>query len=239
MACFTAAEARRVIIAGDAPAGMHVKGNLDFRSTTVTALPEGLNVGGGLDLTGTAMTSLPAGLSVGGNLNLTGTAITALPNDLIVRGSLDLGCSAITSLPAGLRVGGSLYLDGTAITTLPDGLSVGGSLFLRSTLITRIPQGLVVRVLMASPHMSFPTAWFALSDSTVKWRALACEGECTLIENESGQIVAGCRGPWSSAEALAHWGAPARTDELSRRFAAALRRLPDNRPVDAVSTQGT
>lgn len=48
----TSAEARRLILAGEAPPGLSVRGSLDlYGCTSLTALPEGLSVGGSLYLT--------------------------------------------------------------------------------------------------------------------------------------------------------------------------------------------
>ncbi len=201
MVSITAGEARQLILDGDAPAGLRVLGVLDLRDTAVTDLPRGLTVSGSLLLNGSAittLTTLPDDLSVGGSLYLGATAITALPQGLTVGGNLDLEGSAITALPQGLTVGGNLNLEGTAITELPEGLSVGGRLYLGWTAI----------------HL--PSAWFGNPHTGQRQRVLATDGEYDLIEREDGSFLAGCRGPWSRKQALAHWGDSARTDRRAK-----------------------
>lgn len=188
MTSVTAAEARRLLAGGNAPAGLTVDGDLDFYGTAITTLPAGLVVDGTLDLSGTPVSELPDGLRVGGDLELHGTTIT--------------------TLPPGLTVGGTLYVRGSPVSALPPGLILGGNLRLS-----------------ASTDFAFPTAWYRTPGSATRWRALASDGQYTLLQSEHGQLRAGCRGPWSRAEALAHWRAPVRTDVRGRLFAAAIERL--------------
>ena len=49
---FTPAKATRILLKGDVPAGMVVRGSLDLRGTAITALPDNLTVHGWLDLRG-------------------------------------------------------------------------------------------------------------------------------------------------------------------------------------------
>ena len=88
-------EARRVILEGKAPQGLHVDGSPDLGGcTSLKSLPEGLRVGGYLFLVGcTSLKSLPEGLHVGGWLDL-------------------YGCTSLKSLPEGLHVGKNLFLNG-------------------------------------------------------------------------------------------------------------------------------
>ncbi|MBA2717727.1 MAG: hypothetical protein H0U52_00600 [Chloroflexi bacterium] len=130
------------------------------------------------------------------------------PTGMEVGGYLDLSGTAITALPDGLTVGGSLYLSGTAITALPDGLTVGGYLYLSG-----------------ETNLKFPTVWYGLTGEATRWRALASDGEYTLSESDTGQLVAGCRGPWTRAQALAHWDRKTRTDERAKLFVAAIKAL--------------
>ena len=51
-------------------------------------------------------------------------------------------------------------------------------------------------------------------------RLLAVSGYGLWLSAE-GHYYAGCRGPWSKAEALAHWGE--RTDERAMFFTAAIK----------------
>jgi hypothetical protein len=138
------AEARRRILAGDAPGGMRVNGRLDLKDTRLAELPPHLQVAT-LDLSGckrlarlpqglrvrhlilkgcTALTALRAGLSCY-QLDLTASGIETLPADLRVEFRLDLtDCRFLRALPAGLKVG-SLVLSGcTALAAFPEGLDV-------------------------------------------------------------------------------------------------------------------
>ena len=245
MTSFTEAEACHLLAAGTAPLGMKVSGHLNLRGPAITALPEGLTVDGNLILMNTAVATLPRGLTVGGALYLSGTsvaalsgglvvggglylrrtAVTELPGDIAVGGELDLGWTAVTALPEGLTVDGYLYLRGSAVTALPPRLSVAGSIFMDQTAITALPDDLVVggRLHLDQTRMRFPTGWYRETPGGKRWRALASAGGYTLLQSETGQIIAGCRGPWTREEALAHWGDPARTDDRARRFVAALR----------------
>jgi hypothetical protein len=140
-----AAEAAKLILAGNAPAGLRVAGHLKLANQpSLTSLPPGLEVTS-LDLSNCpALQTLPAGLRVQ-RLNLSeckalsilpaglrchelllrGTAVTNLPPDLSVAYRLDLSdCERLTNLPAGLKVGTLLLRNCTALTALPEGLDV-------------------------------------------------------------------------------------------------------------------
>ncbi|MBV9125356.1 MAG: hypothetical protein JO112_18530 [Planctomycetes bacterium] len=121
----TGPEARELILAGEAPEGLQVQGNLDLSNTPhLTRLPAGLQVRR-LNLSGcTNLTALPAGMKCY-QLDLQGSGIRSLPEDLQVEFKLDLeNCPQLRSLPTGLKVG-SLVLRGcTALNALPEGLEV-------------------------------------------------------------------------------------------------------------------
>lgn len=70
MTTVIASKARRLILAGDAPADMQVNGDLDLSDLPIAGLPDGISVGGDLNVSGTAITTLTSGLSVGGSLHL-------------------------------------------------------------------------------------------------------------------------------------------------------------------------
>src|SRR5262245_41876893 len=98
----TAAEAREMILAGEAPADLRVQGRLDLSNQTrLTQLPSGLRVST-LDLSGcNHLTELPEGLSCY-HLDLRGSGIRSLPPDLRVEFKIDLqDCKQLTHLPAG------------------------------------------------------------------------------------------------------------------------------------------
>jgi hypothetical protein len=100
----TGAEARKLILAGEAPEGLQVRGRLDLTNTGAIDLPRGLRCY---------------------HLELRGSGIRALPEGLQVEYKLDLqDCRALEELPEGLKVG-SLVLRGcTALRTLPEGLDI-------------------------------------------------------------------------------------------------------------------
>ena len=96
-------EARERILAGTAPPGLRVGGDLNLAEcTALTALPPDLTVGRSLDLRGCA-------------------ALAALPPDLTVGGSLDLrGCAALAHLCVGADPRGYRFLG----LRLDDGITV-------------------------------------------------------------------------------------------------------------------
>jgi len=47
-----------------------------------------------------------------------------------------------------------------------------------------------------------------------------------LVLLNNGMFCAGCRGPWTREQALAHWGK--RTDERAKLFTAAIRKLGED-----------
>src|SRR5256885_1132829 len=100
----TAAEARKLILAGEALDGLQVEERLDLsKCKELTELPPGLKVVS-LNLSDcTRLVRLPQGLRVR-HLNLRGcTGLRALPEGLSCY-HLDLQGTHLRSLPAGLRV---------------------------------------------------------------------------------------------------------------------------------------
>jgi hypothetical protein len=137
--------ARKLIRAGNAPAGMKVSGSLVFTDDDMlTELPEGLTVAT-LKLSNCpALKQLPSGLQVR-RLDLSGrwnperllagvrcyeldlkqTAVTSLPSDLTVSYRIDLeGCTGLHSLPEGLKAGSLILRDCAGLEALPEGLDV-------------------------------------------------------------------------------------------------------------------
>ena len=137
--------ARKLIRAGNAPAGLQVSGKLSFAGDTeLTSLPDGLTAAT-LDLSGcTGLRRMPRDLRVrrldlSGSwnpehllsglscyeLDLKNTAVTAIPPDLRVEYRLDLqGCTGLRALPDGLRVGSLILRDCISLESLPHGLDV-------------------------------------------------------------------------------------------------------------------
>jgi hypothetical protein len=102
--CVTGDEARKLILAGEAPEGLRVRGRLDLTNTGAIDLPRGLRCY---------------------HLELRGSGVRAFPEGLEVEYKLDLqDCRSLEELPEGLKVG-SLVLRGcTALRALPEGLDV-------------------------------------------------------------------------------------------------------------------
>ncbi len=140
-----AAEARKLILEGRAPANMQVTGSLDLsKSGQLERLPDGLHAES-IDLSGCRalrelpndlrlkclklndcpqLRTLPDGLQCE-ILELRNSALRALPADLSVRYRLDLsGSSDLTSLSAGLAVGTLILRDCINLLSLPEGLNI-------------------------------------------------------------------------------------------------------------------
>jgi hypothetical protein len=91
-------EAKRLILAGTAPAHLTVSGSLWLSGCTgLNALPENLTVSGSLGLDGcTGLNALPENLTVSGDLWLDGcTGLNALPENLTVSGDLYVSAPAL------------------------------------------------------------------------------------------------------------------------------------------------
>ena len=118
-------DAKKRILAGQAPAGMHVSGHLNFAANAALhSLPADLTVKRLTLDSAPYLEALPTGLNCY-ELSAQNTHLTTLPADLSVEYRLDVSdCTSLTTLPAGLKVG-SLILSGcTALETLPEGLDV-------------------------------------------------------------------------------------------------------------------
>ena len=153
----------------------------------------------GCDLSGV---TLPA--SVGGWLDLSGCDLSGVTLPASVTGSLYLrGCdlSGVT-LPA--SVGGWLDLSGCDLSGVTLPASVTGSLYLRGA---------------QNPN---PSQWWSERGEATKRRCIAISNYA-LIELENGKFIAGCRGPWTKAQCLRHWGQ--RADARAKAFVAALNAL--------------
>src|SRR5689334_22599274 len=91
--CVPSGEARELILAGESPEGLQVRGRLDLTNTGAIDLPRGLRCY---------------------HLVLRGSGIRVLPEGLEVEYKLDLqDCRSLEELPKGLKVG-SLLLRGCA-----------------------------------------------------------------------------------------------------------------------------
>ena len=137
-------QAKIMILAGEAPAGLTVNGSLDLSlaqdlqslpdgltvdsldlsgCTSLTALPQNLNIRRALILDYcTALTELPMGISCY-ELSAAGTPLQTLPPDLTVDFKIDLtDCGQLERLPDGLQVGSLVLRNCYALERLPEGL---------------------------------------------------------------------------------------------------------------------
>ncbi|HLG75402.1 MAG TPA: hypothetical protein VKX46_03245 [Ktedonobacteraceae bacterium] len=121
----TAAQAKKLILSGEAPSGMLVEGRLDLsQQPTLFQLPENLTARHLILDDCAALRSLPAGLRCY-ELSLQSTPLTTVPADLYVSYRLDLtGCDMLVALPEGLKVGSLILRGCTALQALPEGLDV-------------------------------------------------------------------------------------------------------------------
>jgi hypothetical protein len=135
---YTAETAKRLILGGDAPSGMHVTGSLNLSgSKRLRRLPEDLTCAS-LDISDCdALTELPRGLRCQ-YLNAQNSRLTALPADLNVKFRLDLSNSLnLVRLPENLSVGSLILRECTALRELPEGLDTS---FLDLTGCTRLER---------------------------------------------------------------------------------------------------
>jgi hypothetical protein len=118
-------KAYNLILAGNAPAGISVKGELNFAKRDVpVTLPENLTVRRLVLDDCLWLDSLPHGLMCY-ELSLRNTSIRTLPDDLKIHYQLDLsGCMHLQRLPHGLTVGSLILRDCGALNTLPEALDV-------------------------------------------------------------------------------------------------------------------
>ena len=143
MSAIVASEAKKLILQGQAEAGLVVEGHLDLAKTTLTTLPANLTVTS-LSLAGnthirelpaglkvrrldlsdcTGLETLPAGLSCY-DLNLSNTRLKHLPADLQVEYRLNLAENRfLRDLPGGLKTGSLILRNCTTLQKLPEGLS--------------------------------------------------------------------------------------------------------------------
>ena len=69
--------------------------------------------------------------------------------------------------------------------------------------------------------LSGVTNWFTLNGEATRRRCIAVS-DYALIQTDTGQYSAGCRGPWTKAQALEHWGRSGRKDARAKAFVAAI-----------------
>lgn len=141
---WTPAAAREAILAGRAPDGMTVAGDLDLRGTPVRRLPAGLRcVKLRVDQCSDLRT-LPEGLACF-ELSAQDLLIEELPA-MKVDYRLDLsGCHALRALPADLTLGTLVLRGCTSLERLPDGLTVNFLDVTSCTALVELPPHGAVR----------------------------------------------------------------------------------------------
>ena len=161
------------------------------------------HVTGSLDLRGCDLKGITLPQTVGGWLDLRGCDLEGITLPQTVGGWLVLSRCDLEGITLPQTVGGSLFLSGCDLKgiTLPQ--TVGGSLVLRGC-----------------KNLQTPSEWFTEGGEATRRRVIANDGNYVLIEYENGKFRAGCRGPWTRAQCLKHWGK--RIDNRAVLFTAAI-----------------
>jgi hypothetical protein len=145
------------------------------------------------------------------------------PADAEVTGDLDLRGCDLSGVTLPTTIGGGLDLRGCDLSGVTLPTTIGGWLDLRGcdlsgvTLPTTIGGGLDLR----GCDLSGVTNWFTLNGEATRRRCIAVS-DYALIQTDTGQYSAGCRGPWTKAQALEHWGRSSRKDARAKMFVAAI-----------------
>lgn len=201
--CVSSAEARELILAGEAPDGLQVRGRLDLTNTRAIELPRGLCCHH-LELRGSGIRALPAGLRVDYKLDLQDCrSLEELPKGLKV-GSLVLrGCTALRSLPEGLDVyfldlQGCSRLEGwprrtririgrlnargcTRLTTLPPGLRRLAQLDISNCPNLReLPEGLEISSWLDVGGSGVTRLPDSLAEAPLRWRGVPVDRRIAL-----------------------------------------------------------
>ena len=193
----SAKEARKLILAGDAPAGLRVQGTLDLSNCAdLVALPPGLQVHS-LNLSNcTALRTLPCDLHVLYRLDLSGcTGLELLPNGLAVGTLILRNCANLRALPEQtnvffLDISGCRSLHGwphagrvrfghvqaagcDGLPTLPPWLNKVAQLDLRDcTGITSLPEGLDVSSWIDIANTGITELPASLAGTELRWRGV-------------------------------------------------------------------
>lgn len=122
---YTPEQATQLLRTGQAPAGMRVRGHLQFAPAKARiTFPPGLTVTHLTLDNCDPLPDLPPGLQCY-EFELRNTPIKALPDDIRITFRLDLtGCTQLIRLPTGLKVGSLILSSCTALRALPEGLDV-------------------------------------------------------------------------------------------------------------------
>ena len=186
-------EARESILAGDAPAGLHLS-SLDLPGSEVEHLPEGLRVDFGIDLSNcTGLRSLPERLRAG-SLSVRGcTSLSALPEGMELS-FLDISdCPQLTSWPTtGKLAAGRLRAARcTGLRELPPWIGQIAQLDISDCeQIDVLPSTLQVSSWMdvAGTKLSFKPSW--MERTALRWRGVPVDERIAFRPEEiTGQEI--------------------------------------------------
>lgn len=143
-----------------------------------------------------------SGVAFSGSLDLRGHNLAGVTMPAMVDGGLSLTYCNLAGITLPQRVGGRAAMFGCDLrgVTLPQ--SVGGRFDLRGA-------------------SNVNTAHWWREGGETRRRHCIAVSIYALIETDDGRYIAGCH-DFDRAEALAHWGAPDRTDKRARLFVAAI-----------------
>lgn len=155
-------QAKQLILAGAAPAGLRVRGRLTFqrshfglrggKSGWLEEAPSALPLPSNLTVTCLDISDLPELCFLPPNLtcyelNASGSGLRSLPASLRVEFRLNLSnCTRLETLPEGLRVGSLILRGCTALPALPEGLAVYFLDISGCTSLTDWPQQAAVQI---------------------------------------------------------------------------------------------
>ncbi|PZQ21141.1 MAG: hypothetical protein DI569_12815 [Sphingopyxis macrogoltabida] len=125
------------------------------------------------------------------------------PEGGIVEGSLYLSGCDLSGVTLPTTIGGSLDLSGCDLSGVTLPTTIGGSLYLSGC------------------DLSGVTGWWSDNGEATRRRCIAVS-YYALIQTDTGQYIAGCRGPWTKKQALDHWGHASRKDKRAKAFVAAI-----------------
>jgi hypothetical protein len=189
---------------------MHHQGDLLVTSANLEYAETLASVGG--DLVINADANLPVLERVGGGLVIYASADARLPLLESVGG--DLCIHAKVNLPVLESVGGGVIIHASADARLPLLESVGGDLCIYADanlpVLERVGGGLVIYATADLP---------VLRSAHGKPGRLLAVHEYGLWQDDVGLYSAGCRGPFTKAQALSHWD---REDDRALLFALAI-----------------
>jgi len=166
-------------------------------------LPADAEVTGDLDLSGCDLSGVTLPTTIGGGLDLRGCDLSGVTLPTTIGGWLDLRGCDLSGVTLPTTIGGGLYLSGCDLSGVTLPTTIGGWLDLRGC------------------DLSGVTNWFTINGEATRRRCIAVS-DYALIQTETGQYSAGCRGPWTKKQALEHWDRTCRKDARAKAFVAAI-----------------